>query len=209
MEKHVELKKIEDFWSWFKVNNDKYLFLNQIDSEEVKENLLDEFNIQLHNYCENLFFEIGGHPDNQIQELIITAEGNKEYFEKVENLIDFAPKIKDWQIVAFKPPMEKGFIINIEAKEFDPSKIIYIPLNNKDNPSAIGIHVCYPDYSDKERNVFATGTYLILDTLLGEKSSTLDIDYMDIIKTPENIVDYDFRHLEDIKEYINEKKNES
>jgi hypothetical protein len=208
MNKQNELKKIEDFWSWFNLNNKKYLFLNQIDSEEVKEKLLDDFNIELHKYCENLFFEIGGHLD-QTQELIITAEGNKEYFQKVDDLVASAPKIKDWDIVAFKPPMDKGFIINIEGKEFDPSKIIFIPLNNKDRPTAIGMHVCYPDYIDKERNLFATGTYLMLDTLLGEKSSTLDIDYLDIIRTPDNIGNYDFKHLSDIREYISNKKNES
>ncbi len=48
---------------------------------------------------------------------------------------------------------------------------------------------------------------MILDTILGEKSVTLDIDHMEVIKTPENITDLDFGHLSNIGEYIAEKKN--
>ena len=42
-----------------------------------------------------------------------------------------------------------------------------------------------------------------------EKSTALDIDYLEVTKTPDNIGRYDFRHLENIKEFIDEKKNAS
>jgi hypothetical protein len=201
--------KIENFWIWFTENNKKFLFLNQIDSREIKDKLLDEFLIELHKFCDKLYFEIGGHPEENNVELIISAEGNVDYFDMVEKLVNSAPKLKDWQIIAFKPPMGKGFKTNYQGKEFDPSKIIFIPLNHEDDPKLVGLQVCYPDYSDEERDIFINGTYIAIDTLIGEKSTALDINYLEVVRTPDNIKDYDFGHLEDIKEYIEEKKNAS
>ncbi len=70
----------------------------------------------------------------------------------------------------------------------------------------VGLQVCFPDYSEEERDIFINGTYIAIDTLIGEKSTSLDINYLEVVKTPINIIDHDFRFLEDIKEYIEAKK---
>jgi hypothetical protein len=64
----------DSFWSWFKQHHRKYSFINQVDLS-VKEDLLNAFSEELHKYCDKLFFEIGGEPE-ECRELIITAEGN-------------------------------------------------------------------------------------------------------------------------------------
>jgi len=198
-------QKAEKFWNWFGQKQNKFLFLSEV-SEIEKENLLDEFLKELHNYHDEIYFEIGGHPDDEKVELIISAEGFLKNFPAVEMLVECAPIYKNWDVIAFKPPMGKGFKLNFGGKVFDPEKIIYIPLSAKENPKAVGVNVCYSDFEESEREVFINGTYLILDTILGEKSTTLDIDHLEVIKTPENISDYDFRHLSEIATYIAEIK---
>ena len=82
-----------------------------------------------------------------------------------------APQLKDWEITAFKPAMGPGFKTEFRGHEFDPGKTIFIPLNNKQNPRAIGLHICYPDYEIEEREIFVQGTYIMIDALIGEKAT--------------------------------------
>lgn len=56
------MTKEQQFWNWFKENEAKYFFLNQIRDNEEREVLLDEFLKHLHLYCSELFFELGGYP---------------------------------------------------------------------------------------------------------------------------------------------------
>ncbi|WP_209406435.1 hypothetical protein [Pseudozobellia sp. WGM2] len=202
----TEDQKAERFWKWFDKHQNKFLFLSDI-TESEKDKLMDEFLKELHKFNEDIYFEIGGHPEDEKVELVISAEGIVEHFPAVEKLTSFAPEYKNWDIIAFKPPMGTGFSLNYRGKKFDPEKIIYIPLTSKQDPKAIGFNVCYPDFEESEKEIFVNGTYLILDTIIGEKSCALDIDHMEVIRTPENIVDYDFGHLSNIAEYITERKN--
>ena len=199
-------QKANKFWDWFVANNKKYLFIGQVDRIE-KENLVEEFIQKLHDFNDNLFFEMGGHPEAELVELIITAEGDKEFFGEVEYLVDKAPKIDNWEIIAFKPPMGIDFVTEYGGYKFDPKKTIFIPLHSEEEPTGVGIRVCYPEYNEEEKEIFINGTYLMLDVILGEKSVTLDIDYLNVIQTPENIGDIDFMHLSEIEQFIDNKKN--
>lgn len=201
-----DLENAKKFWKWFTENNSKFLFVTEVNDSE-RESFLNDFLFHLHEYCDHLYFQIGGHPDDKKVELIISAEGMANYFPKVEELVDAAPQFENWEIIKFKQPQGSGFITQYHGRDFDPNKVIYIPLLNKDKPHAVGIHICYPDYEEKEKATFVGGTYLMLDTVLGEKSTTLDIEYMDVIKTPKNITEVDFRHVSDLKEYIDKIKN--
>jgi len=204
----TEDQKAENFWNWFDKKQNRFLFLSDV-SESEKDKLMNEFLIELHKFNDNIYFEIGGHKDDEKVELIISAEGDLEQFPAVEKLTSYANEYKNWKIIAFKPPMGNGFSLNYRGKVFDPENIIYIPLTAKQDPKAIGINVCYPDFEESEKEIYINGTYLILDTLIGEKSTTLDIDHLEVIKTPEDISSFDFGYLSGIGEYITQKKNQS
>jgi hypothetical protein len=197
--------KAKKFWEWFVKNQNKYLFLNQVESD-VKENLLNEFANQLHKFCENLFFQIGGHPD-QTQELIITAEGNIEYFDKVEELINAAPKLKDWNFIAFKPPMEFGFKSTYQNITSDSKDLWFLPLQDSSNPKSLGIRIGFPNYESSKEKEFTFIAFLMLDTILGEKSTALDINYLDVDILPDDPDNNGFIHLSELKDYVTWHKN--
>jgi hypothetical protein len=200
------INKEKKFWNWFKKNNAKFLFLNEVD-DEIKEKHMDDFITQLHKYNEGLYFLIGGHPDDKKVELVITAEGIVEYFSAVEKLVEAAPELERWSIIAFKPPEGADFITEIGNRIFDPNEITFIPLETKQDPKAVGIQVCFPEFSDEEKDLFIQGTYLMIDSIIGEKSVAQDIDYLTVIKTPDNISKIDTLKLSELDQFIKDKKN--
>lgn len=198
----------KDFWGWFEKNSSKYFFLNQVDDEEEKEKLLDQFLEMLHNYSPNLFFEIGGHP-NEKQDLIITADGNLDYFSKVEELVGQAPKLKDWNFVAFKPPVEGNFVIEYKGVKIDPSKTWFLPLENENEPNMLGLRICTSDYEHSKENEFINAAYIVLDSILGEKLASLNIQHVEVGDLPKNPKEEGLMSLTELTEYIRWKKSKS
>ncbi len=84
------------FWEWFvKHQNDYY-------SDNIDESLFDKLNVQLNKIDSNLTFEFSPIHENGIKDLIISAAGLKESFPSVIKLVDKAPKIDQWKIIAFR-----------------------------------------------------------------------------------------------------------
>ena len=200
------IDKEKRFWKWFEKNNSKFLFLNEVEPD-IKEQHLNQILNELHKVNNGLYFLIGGHPDNKKVELIITAEGIKELFPVVELLVSKAPQFDNWEIIAFKPAQGSGFVTEFGGRKFDPKEIDFIPLDNQDDPSLIGVQVIYPDYNDEERDIFVGATYQVIDTVIGERSTTLDIDYLDITVTPKNAVELKTLKLAELADFISKKKN--
>jgi hypothetical protein len=198
-------EKAREFWNWFQKNNSKYLFLNEVDEEE-KNKLMGELLANLHNYCEHLYFEVGGHSQDDRIDLVITAEGIVKHFAKVEELVDAAPDLPTWRFIKFRQPHGAGIKAEFSGRIFDPEEIIFISLYSEEDPDGIGIQVCYPDFNEADRNVFVNGTYILLDSLIGERSVALDIEHLDVIKTPDDISEADYPRLSYLGQMIRERK---
>lgn len=188
------------FWKWFRENNKAYTFLHSID-EETKEKLLNSFLEQLHKYCANIYFEIGGLPDED-QELIITAEGNKNYFDKVEQLVNAAPRIEGWKLIAFKPAMPDHFTSKWNDLELNTENLWFLPLSNAKN-KGLGIRVCFNNQdSIKDSDTLRPFLYKMLDTIVGEKAFALDIHYVDTDDLPKDPEEKGLHPILELPKYI-------
>lgn len=199
--------KAKEFWDWFNENNARYLFIHEVEPH-LQQKFLSELADKLHAYNRNLFFLVGGHP-NEDMELVITAEGNKKYFDNVSELVSAAPEIARWKVIAFKPPMGCDFKIDYQGLTFDPKEIWFMSMENPDEPNDIGIQVCYNNYEQEKENEFLGGTFLILDIVLGEKSSALDLHHIEVGPLPENPLEEGFLPLSSLKQYIESRKSNS
>lgn len=193
-----------DFWEWFKKNNSQYFFLNQIDDESERERVMDLLLEKLHQFSDQLYFLIGGHPDDT-QDLIITAEGNVDYFSKVEELVNAAPALDNWNIIAFKPQAEEPFTINYNKAKIDTSKAQFIPLENKKQPELLGLRLIVDEYSIDNKQDFLNAAYEVLDTLLGEKLNALYVKHVEVTGTQQNNLQSASIPLSDLPRYIRRK----
>jgi hypothetical protein len=134
--------------------------------------------------------------------LVISAAGNPDKFDCVEKIVAAAPEMKDWEVIAFKQPHGPDFKTEYEGIVFDPSNTIVLTLENPDHPGAVGIQVCFEGYEEEMEEAYMGGTFLMLDAVLGEKSTALDIDYIEVTDIPDELEDVEYIHLSELAEHI-------
>jgi hypothetical protein len=193
----------QQFWDWFKGNEAKYFFLNQINDENEKERLLADLLSHLHEYCDQLYFEVGGHT-NEKQDLIITAEGAVDFFEHVEALVKQAPTLEYWNIIAFKPAMGFG-TIEYNGIKLNPESMRFNPLESKASQK-IGLRVHIDNFSPARENDFLQAVYLLLDNILVEKSTALEIGYVEVKSMPSAPAKEDLIEFISLPKYVQWKK---
>lgn len=193
-----------EFWAWFRENQAAFLNIQQAEETE-RQRLLNDLLAHLQQYSEGLYFEMGPKPGEKM-ELVISAEGIEKFFPAVETLVADAPEMEGWMVTAFKQP-KSGFVVQYQERSFDPDEIWFMPLENEEDPSLVGLRICHEDYDDTFRDVFLGGTFLMLDSLIGERSTTLDIDYLEVGEMPEGVEKEHLVQMNQLKNFIDYKKN--
>ncbi len=198
-------ERARQFWEWFVEHCRPFLFLSDMEAEK-KQELLTELLTHLQWYCQQLNFEIGGEPGGK-QELIITAEGDTFYFDEVNILITSAPKLDDWEFIAFIPPRGDSFEFGFEDLTLKASDIWFVPLQDRAHPEIVAIKVCTPHYDRlKEYKWLRPAMYKILESILGEQSFALDIQYVDIGELPPLPTEEGLMQIAQLRQYIDWKK---
>ena len=173
----------EDFWKWF-AKNEKFIYEN-VENKDKQEKLFDDISSRLHKIDENLVFEFSPIHENNIREFSISADGIKESFPAVENLIAKSPKIKNWQFNAFRQRVP-GDDLTLDFGKF---KIgyddIYFRHSTSNNELGIELNIRNYDESAQMQNAI----YVLLDGLLGEYDVTMNIDWIEWVKLDENNIE--------------------
>lgn len=180
------MNTITNFWNHFQQNNFVFLLLNEIPKEELKTHFNKLIEI-LHQYNKDLDLIIKNKTKGG--ELIITANGNPYLFKEVELLVHHAPVVERWKITAFLQPetnlikYENGtdkpleyYGINLKLSE-----MYFIPLDNPDKPTELGIRVFLKNYIIYENNPrLQEAVYVHIEHLIGEKAFANKISFIEI-----------------------------
>lgn len=180
------MNTITNFWNYFQQNNFVFLFLNEIPNDELKIHFNKLIEI-LHQYNKDLDLIIKN--KNNGAELIITANGNPYLFKEVELLVYHAPVIERWKITTLLQPN-----LNIEKYENGDDKplnyygitlriseMYFIPLENPNKPTDLGIKVLLKNYIvHKDNPRLREAVYVHIEHLIGEKSFANDIAFIEI-----------------------------
>lgn len=180
------MKTITNFWNYFQQNNFVFLLLNEIPKDELKTHF-DKLIEILHQYNKDLDLIIKNKKNGA--ELIITANGNPYLFKEVELLVHHASVVERWKITAFLQPetnltkYENGTDKPLEyyGITLRISEMYFIPLENPNKPTDLGIKVLlknYIIYKDNPR--LREAVYIHIEHLIGEKSFANDIAFIEI-----------------------------
>ena len=205
------MRKINIFWNWFQDNNQT--IKNLIHETHINQNQISYWlNKQLGYYCNDLdFMIVFPKKENQKTQLIITANGNPEYFNLVNELINNAPILKYWKFTAFIQPTTN--IDEIIKGLDDPyifqeitlkaSEIKFLPLNYDDNIKKLDIIIYLKNYKIHcNTKMLQQAIYIILQDLLGEKALYQNINFVQLAQLPNNTEN--FIELYELQFYIDE-----
>ncbi|MDD3005237.1 hypothetical protein [Flavobacterium sp.] len=204
------MRKINIFWNWFQDNNQTIKNLIN-ETPHSQKQICYWLNKQLGYYCKELDFMIVlPKKGNQKSQLIITANGNPEYFDQLIQLINNAPILRNWRFIASIQLTEKiDKIIErldhpyvIQELTIKTNEVKFLPLDYDVNFKKIDIIIYLNNY-----NIYCcTKTlqqiiYVILKDLLGEKSIYEKINFIQLAKTTNQIEElielYEFQYYID------------
>lgn len=191
------MQEQREFWTWFGANEARFRDLEV----EEKEALLDELQESLHRYCSELWFETGCATDG-INELIISAEGNLDYFSAVRTLVAAAPDIAGWRFIAFKPAVGFEFSTSYEGIIFDPATAWFLPMRSNSDPTRRGVKVGYAHFESARSEDFLAGTFLMLDSALGELHFAEQLHHVEVVALPSSPESSGYVPLRNLEEFL-------
>jgi hypothetical protein len=113
---------------------------------------------------EGLAFEFGP-VENGTREFIVSADGDSALFPIVRRLVDRAPVMPKWRVIAFRPPRGVDFTINMGDQLLSPDDIWFTSQPDGDR---VGLTLYIRGLSAANEDFVARASFLILDTALGE-----------------------------------------
>ncbi|SDF52504.1 hypothetical protein [Chitinophaga filiformis] len=195
------------FWRWFEEKSDDFRFFREMEPEECEE-IFEELTERLHLYCTSLFFEMRINTINE-GELIITAEGNEEFFDDAEFLVSKAPEIDHWTFTALIPADEEHEGIEYEDLDLTPSEMWFTAIEDEDMPEKLNLVIHYRDYEFvKQSEHLDTAMFLLLQSVLGEKAFAQYINIYTMTELPGDPEEDGYPALETLPEYIASMANE-
>ncbi len=176
---------IEKYWNWFTINKDK---LNNID-ESNKDQKINMILSELNKIQPELSVEISNE-ENSIREMIISPEGDRKKFKIVQSIVEKAPKIEGWRIIAFRQPMGFDFTLAYQNIKLTPSELYFYPIKDK---QSLDLIIYGKGFSKYDYNTLAHYGLIMMDNVLGEYDCVTKIRYYDF---------KDISEINDISELI-------
>jgi hypothetical protein len=159
-----------EFWKWFQ-SNESALF----DFERDREVTIGRLATEIKKVHPSLTFEFGPKVTEK-REFVISADGHREAFAKVESLFASAPSLAKWKFIKFRPRRAPADIryedISVKASSVS---VALVPEAQK-----VGLIVLIPGYSSAKRESYAGVAFLMLDRALGEYDVETRVGSIDV-----------------------------
>ncbi len=168
--------KEEAFWNWFSKNEDNLYNIAQDDKD-----LFQELTNQLLNVNEGLTFEFCENTEGEKKAFYVSADGMKECFPAVIDLVKKAPKFPKWSIRAFRQRINNDDVfIEMNSVHLSYNDLFFRYTNDFDK---IGLEIHVRGFVDNRDYISAI--FILLDALLGEYDVATQISFIEWLQLDE------------------------
>jgi hypothetical protein len=180
----VEETLINTFWKWFLEHEDLFFFY-----ERYQDKLLPVALDHLQEIQPDLVFEVAPEVEGR-RELIISANGMKEGFSSVIEVVKAAPEMERWIVVPFRQRKTNLDIqIQIDDLVLSPEDIFFSYEFQNDK---MNIRLYIAGINPEDEDLYQA-TLLILDNVIGEYDVEMKLGDIDIlplhdVKDPEKLL---------------------
>lgn len=173
-----KIKKIDEFWNWFKKNQDDYFNLDPSNMDELNR-LFDILQQQLSVIHEKLVFEFSAALNNGKREFILSADGIRNAFPDLLYLYKRSPNFDNFIIIPFK----QGFVGDPQIEFNNGFTLSWdkIMFKSEKTPEGLSIDFYIKDYDESDGN-FGVGLAILLDSYLGEYDAVMQIRHVTLHK---------------------------
>lgn len=163
----MESLKNDDFWNWFAERSD-YFFDIVKGQNDVAKSLVNPV-VERLSIIRSGYYVLVGLVEDDLAELIITADGDVRVIPFIEKLVASAPKIENWKITALKPPSDlDDFAVNFSQGKLSADTLHFIFKEEKEFPDLLNIDVVHESITDLNRGLFEQGIFIFLENYIGE-----------------------------------------
>jgi len=177
----------KEFWDWFVANEPRIHAV-----ATGRESVIQEIGKHLAPFDVVFEMSIGDHAE---REFIVSTDGIKERIPKVQDLVNAAPSIPGWKVIAFRPP-KGGGLIQFQGRSLEEMDI-WFSAKRAGEKTDLVLYLANPN--DRANMGM---TFLILDSLLGEYGVMTRVGAIDWRPLPPDPVRDGLRPIKDLPEAI-------
>ena len=170
--------EISAFWTWF--------CTHRLEIEQAlgdPQALVRQIAPRLHRVHGELTFEVGRDAGGQFC-FVVSADGIVRTMPAVEALVDAAPEVPGWQVVAYRPPKPDIGPLLYQGRRFAPDDFWYAPLMNDDGERLDLVIAVGEDEVPLDDDQVIGAAFLLLDALIGEYMVMTRVGAIDFAKVP-------------------------
>jgi len=191
--------KIAKFWNWF-LKNEPLLYYGT-EHPRNRMDIIEKITDQLKALNKYLVFELSPIREGEYKEFIISADGIKEAFSTVLQVVKYAPKHKNWQFIAFRPRMASDDLsISTGLIDFSYNDLFFRYVLT-DKEFGVELNIRNFKYTDWEKNAL----FVLLDSLVGEYDAVTEIDWLEWVELDEQEEEELFPFVE-LRKLVDERK---
>ena len=163
---------LRDFWHWFKKHEAKFYWF-----EEDQPKLFSAMHKKLKEIHPDLTFEIGP-VESGIRDFTVSADGIKEAFPYVMQLVDRAPEIRNWRVKAFRQRIPGDDLAVQLGEEIKVGFSDIFFSHRLDGDSLLDLQLHIRNFQDSAN--FRGAVMILLDALIGEYDVEMKIGRIDL-----------------------------